>query len=59
MSNRLADLMGCGEELKAMVSQGHKELDEKQKAAQKTVGIGGTPSDNAEAQPVSQSAGSL
>jgi len=59
---RLADLMGCGEELKAMVSQGHKELDEKQKAAQKTVGIGGTPSDNAdnaEAQPVSQSAGSL
>lgn len=39
---RLADLLGYGEELKEMVQQGHEELDKKSKSAEgASLGIGG------------------
>jgi len=37
---RLADLMGCGEELKELVENGHKELEDKGKE-RGSIGIGG------------------
>jgi len=43
---RLADLMGCGEELKELVAKGHRDLEEKQRNSATVVGIGGIPSDN-------------
>ena len=44
--SRLADLMGCGEELKELVAKGHRDLEEKQRNSATVVGIGGIPSDN-------------
>lgn len=38
---RLAELMGCGEELKELVERGHRDLDEKAKNSGGVLGIGG------------------